>query len=195
MEYLSSSPSSNMTTTIKLVRHNKSTAAVIILCYFQHTAHIQLLFPSKGLTAGLHFLVTAAIMALHIYFIIIKIMYCIMCGVFFLFFSWDFYIHMLTHTHIHTSMLVHAFTPTEQEGESATPPWRLKASMSGILPRVCWVKDPTHTHMFKFKVQNIRGRHERLMSINALNAITQANHCLLQRASQTSIFFPPFIQN
>lgn len=88
--------------------------------------------------------------------------------------SGDFYIHMLTHTHMH----VHAFTPTEQEGESSTPPWRLKASMSGTLPRFYWVTHPTHSHvLFKFKEHNIRGRHERLMTINALDAITQATHC------------------
>lgn len=111
LEYLSSSPSSNMTTTVKQVRHNKSTAAVIILCYFQHTAHIQLLFPSKGLTAGLHFLVTAAIMALHIYFIIIKIMYCIMCVFFFSFFLLRFlhsYAYAHTHTHKHAGTRIYS---------------------------------------------------------------------------------------
>lgn len=100
-----------MTTTVKQVRHNKSTAAVIILCYFQHTAHIQLLFPSKGLTAGLHFLVTAAIMALHIYFIIIKIMYCIMCGFFFSFFLLRFlhsYAYAHTHTHKHAGTRIYS---------------------------------------------------------------------------------------
>lgn len=96
---------------------------------------------------------------LHLYFIITQYMYNytmhVMCNGYF---SGDFCIHMLLHRHMH----VHAFTPTERAGESSTPLWLLKASMPGIPPRFFLVTDPTHTHvLFKFKEQDIRGRHER----------------------------------
>lgn len=87
-------------------------------------------------------------------------------------------------SHTHTHKHVHAFTPTEQDGESSTPPWRLKASMPGILPRFLRVTDPTHTHMlFKFKEQNIRGRHER-----------QWKTLFTARRITDIHIFPPFIQ-
>lgn len=98
------------------------------------------------------------------------------------------YFH-ITHTDKHT----HACNCNGAAGDSSTSPWRLKASMPGVLPRFFfWVTDPPHAHMlFKFKEDNIRGRRERpaWVSTRWMQSHGPSTvYCRSDRTSHTSTF-------
>lgn len=58
--------------------------------------------------------------------------------------------HMLTYANMYKPVL-----RQKQDNDSFTPPRRLRALVFGLLPRVLWVTDPTYTHVFRLKEENI----------------------------------------